>query len=118
MSPQAGCQLHARHQERAATLKQRLTRLGLPVMHESVSHIVPIHVGEAALCKRASDRLMDHGIYVQPINYPTVPVGTERLRITPSLEHGDKEMDHLVEALLDVWHTLPLPKRFHVGDQE
>ena len=97
-----------RHQERAATLKALLTRAGLPVM-PSASHIVPVMVGDAHRCKRASDELMDrHDIYVQPINYPTVPRGAERLRFTPTPLHDDESMARLVEALLDVWDRLEL----------
>jgi 5-aminolevulinate synthase len=96
-------EVRIRHQERAATLKRRFREAGLPVM-PSVSHIVPVMVGEAALCKQLSDELMDEfSIYVQPINYPTVPRGAERLRFTPTPFHTDEDMDRLVDALTRVW---------------
>ncbi len=98
-----------RHQDRAARVKAVLSAAGLPVMH-SDTHIVPLFVGNPDLCKKASDMLLDeHGIYIQPINYPTVAKGTERLRITPSPYHDDKLIDALAEALCDVWERLGLP---------
>jgi 5-aminolevulinate synthase len=99
-----------RQQERAARTKAVLTAAGLPVLPTS-THIVPVMVGEPEKCKAASDLLLsEHGIYIQPINYPTVPKGAERLRITPSPYHDDVLIDALAEALVDVWNRLALPR--------
>jgi 5-aminolevulinate synthase len=98
-----------RHQDRAARVKAVLSAAGLPVMMND-THIVPLFVGDAELCKKASDLLLEqHGVYIQPINYPTVARGTERLRITPSPYHDDVLIDRLAEALVDVWDRLSLP---------
>ena len=99
-----------RHKERAARVKSVLSAAGLPVVR-SDTHIVPLLVGDPQKCKAASDLLLTrHGIYIQPINHPTVPKGTERLRITPTPFHEDALIDELVEALVDVWRELELPR--------
>ena len=100
-----------RHQDRAARVKAVLNAAGLPVMGCD-THIVPVLVGDPEKCKQASDMLLaEHGIYIQPINYPTVPRGMERLRITPSPYHDDALIDRLADALADVWDRLELPTR-------
>ena len=101
-------ELRVQHQERAATLKKRFIDSRIPVM-PSITHIVPVLVGNPVLCKQASDELLfNHGIYVQPINYPTVPRGTERLRFTPTPLHNDQLMDKLISAMKEVWGQLGL----------
>lgn len=95
-----------RHQETVEKVKKRLTQAGIPFM-PTQTHIIPILVENAHQCKLASDRLLkEHSIYVQPINYPTVPRGTERLRITPSPVHTDQMIDDLIDALKSVWDHL------------
>jgi 5-aminolevulinate synthase len=104
-------ELREAHQERAATLKARLAAAGIPVL-PSESHIVPVHVGDPVHCKMISDMLLeDHGVYVQPINYPTVPKGTERLRFTPSPNHTDAMMDDLVQAMDRLWTHCNVARR-------
>jgi len=98
-----------RHQANAQLVKHALQAAGLPVL-ENPSHIVPVMVRDAAKCRRASELLLErHAIYIQPINYPTVARGTERLRITPTPRHSERQVAELVEALVDVWSTLGLP---------
>ncbi|MDX1402205.1 MAG: 5-aminolevulinate synthase [Kiloniellales bacterium] len=97
------------HQKRAAQLKGKLREAGLPLM-DSASHIVPVLVGEPVQCKAVTDRLLvDFDIYVQPINYPTVPRGTERLRLTPSPIHSEQDIEDLVAALMTIWEDSRLP---------
>jgi 5-aminolevulinate synthase len=95
--------LRAQHQTTAGILKLRLKGMGLPIIDHG-SHIVPVHVGNPVHCKMLSDMLLEnHGIYVQPINFPTVPRGTERLRFTPSPVHGPKDIEALVHAMDALW---------------
>ena len=97
-------EVREKHQERARKLKHRLKKAGIPIMECSTSHIVPVLVGDAKRCKAMSDRLLDEfNIYVQPINYPTVDVGTERLRFAPTPFHDDGMIEHLVNALIEVF---------------
>ncbi|MDQ0327401.1 5-aminolevulinate synthase [Rhodopseudomonas julia] len=99
-----------RQKERVATVRRRLDEIGVPhLLNES--HIVPVMVGDPVLCKQISDRLLtQYGIYVQPINYPTVPRGTERLRITPSPLHSDWDVDRLINALKAIWSEIGLER--------
>src|SRR5690606_264939 len=97
------------HRRQAQLTKDMLLDAGLPVL-STPTHIVPVIVGDARLCKAASDMLLEkHNIYIQPINYPTVPKGTERLRITPTPLHTDEMIIELRHALVSVWAALELP---------
>jgi 5-aminolevulinate synthase len=101
----------ADHQARVAQVRRRLDAIGIPTI-DNPSHIIPVMVGDAHKCKMISDWLLEHhGIYVQPINYPTVPVGTERLRLTPSPVHSDGDVDKLVSALSEIWSQCALARR-------
>ena len=103
-----------RHRERVRTLKMSLKAKGLPVM-DNPSHIVPVMVGCPVHCKAVTDALLrDYGIYVQPINYPTVPRGGERMRLTPSPVHSDEQMEHLIQALTELWSACPVPNGSYV----
>ena len=94
--------------DRVAKVRRRLDGIGIPYL-KNESHIVPVMVGNAVKCKRLSDILIErHGIYLQPINYPTVPRGTERLRITPSPLHSDADIDKLIAALSELWSQCAL----------
>jgi 5-aminolevulinate synthase len=109
----------ARHQERARTVKSRLLKAGLPVL-DNPSHIVPVLVGNPVHCKMITDALLaDHGIYAQPINYPTVPRKTERIRLTPTPLHTDAHIEHLVAALTSMWGECPVsvPDHFRQAAQ-
>ena len=107
-----------RHQERARVLKGKLKAAGLPVM-DNPSHIVPLLVGDPVLTKRITDALLERfAIYVQPINYPTVPRGAERLRITPQPQHSDADMDRLVQSLLTLWTEFGLSLESHAEAAE
>jgi 5-aminolevulinate synthase len=98
------------HQNRVATVRARLKAIGIPML-DNPSHIIPVMVGDPHHCKMISDWLLDtHDIYVQPINYPTVPRGTERLRITPSPVHSDADIDRLVDALSEIWSQCALSR--------
>ncbi|QUL38019.1 5-aminolevulinate synthase [Erythrobacter sp. JK5] len=96
--------------DRVKTVRRKLDMMGIPHL-DNPSHIIPVMVGDAKKCKMISDWLMDnHGIYVQPINYPTVPVGTERLRLTPSPVHDDGDIDRLINALSEIWSQCELAR--------
>ncbi|MTI10153.1 5-aminolevulinate synthase [Curvivirga aplysinae] len=105
-----GDSIRAAHQERSQTLKDKLTAVGIPVM-PSQCHIVPVFVGDPVRCKQMTDELMKQfGIYVQPINYPTVPKGTERIRLTPCPLHNDDIMDEFIDALCQIWDQMGLKR--------
>jgi 5-aminolevulinate synthase len=98
----------ARHRERVRTAKRLMKEAHLPVM-ENPSHIVPVMVGDPVHCRAVTDTLLsEYGVYVQPINYPTVPRGTERMRFTPSPVHSDEQLTYLIEALTSLWQACPV----------
>ncbi|CAH8297005.1 unnamed protein product, partial [Schistosoma turkestanicum] len=104
-----GRELRAEHQKRVSIVRESLRQAGLPVI-EAPSHIIPLHVGEAKLCTKISEELLsEHHIYVQSINYPTVDIGDERLRIAPTPHHTDKLTEELVDSLCTVWKKYNLP---------
>jgi 5-aminolevulinate synthase len=104
----------ARLKERVGKLKRLMAEVRLPVM-ENPSHIVPVMVGDPVHCKAVTDTLLEHyGIYVQPINYPTVPRATERMRFTPSPVHSDAQMAYLISALKELWAACPVGKGQYV----
>jgi 5-aminolevulinate synthase len=99
-----------RQRRAVAKVRSALKAIGIPMM-DNQSHIIPVMVGNAAKCKMISDILLDqHGIYIQPINYPTVPKGTERLRITPGPHHSDQDIEKLAGALSDLWSHCALSR--------
>ena len=99
-----------RHREAVAKVREKLTDRGIRHI-DNPSHIVPVTVGDPVLCKQITDLLLDdYGIYVQPINYPTVPRGTERLRITPTPLHSDADIEHLAASLSAIWSRLNLKR--------
>ena len=103
-------QMREQHQERAEALKVRLRKAGIPFI-DGETHIVPVMVGDPVKCQEISNELIDvHGIYAQPINFPTVPRGTERLRFTPSPFHSEEMMDELLDALEVIWAKFGLKK--------
>ncbi len=105
----------SRQQRNVRVVRQRLADIGIPTL-DNPSHIVPVMVGDPVKCKEISDWLMaNHGIYVQPINYPTVPKGTERLRITPSPVHSDEDIERLIVALSDIWSQCALHRKYDVA---
>jgi 5-aminolevulinate synthase len=104
----------ARHQERVQALKMSLKAKRLPIM-DNPSHIVPVMVGCPVHCKAVTDALLrQYGIYVQPINYPTVSKGTERMRLTPSPAHSDEQMGNLIQALEELWAACPVSNGTYV----